>query len=633
MSQPPSKARQLRGSLCASFLEDEDPTTASTPPTEVTTDLADASDDTSSLGKTQSPDCTPEGVDAWGHASKVSSRRLLNAIAASDSMPDHRGGITAIAEDDEPDDDDEPSDDEPRGDVLGGLQHQPSLKTILASEEAGTNSEELNPHALAARVASGVADNFQQSLPTLLKHEFRNRDTLAPFQSKEMVLGPLLGSGEFSHVYEVKAFKPSSKLMQGVNVLVSDDKSGSAEDVRLTKEEHDQRVLMKARERFRDSKNASYAVKHLRPQLVDKYSVLDYAQAAADLAQEAQFLGCLVHPNIIKIRGISAAGPAGFANGAMGYFLIIDRLNETLDGRIRHWQKQRRKKKGFGNKLKKKMLQRFSSDDNLADSVESNRAATEEEWGFIDAQLDVGLQISSALQYMHKRNIMFRDLKPENVGFDVRGDVKIFDFGLSTIVPSNGDPYEDTFEMSGAGSPRYMAPEVLADPPNRYNLKADIYTFGIVLWEILSLEKPYGFVRGRDELISCVVEENVRPPISDCWPETIRDVIEQSFDQDYEQRPKIQTFYNTLRFQLREMSGDDARTSRRFIERRRSSTSMRGLLSSVEEQDAESEDGDGSKSRGVFSKMGLKLPKRRVTLSAGNLSNLSRSAIMRRPTP
>ena len=151
-------------------------------------------------------------------------------------------------------------------------------------------------------------------------------------------------------------------------------------------------------------------------------------------------------------------------------------------------------------------------------------------------QVDVALQMSSALMYLHSKNVMFRDLKPQNVGFDgklglcryccaaffvalevsrshipiwhiihsVRGDVKLFDFGLATILPPNGDPYDDRFRMSGAGSPRYMAPEVLVDPPEDYNMKADVYTFGIVLWEMFALEVPYNNVRSRDTLVSFV---------------------------------------------------------------------------------------------------------------------------------
>ena len=84
--------------------------------------------------------------------------------------------------------------------------------------------------------------------------------------------------------------------------------------------------------------------------------------------------------------------------------------------------------------------------------------------------------------------------------------MKIFDFGLATFMPKDGLSYEDRYEMSGAGSPRYMAPEVLKNPPEKYNLKADVYTFGTVLWGILSLEQPYGHVKSRNELVDYVGE-------------------------------------------------------------------------------------------------------------------------------
>jgi serine/threonine protein kinase len=56
-------------------------------------------------------------------------------------------------------------------------------------------------------------------------------------------------------------------------------------------------------------------------------------------------------------------------------------------------------------------------------------------------------------------SVVYRDLKPDNVGFDVRGDVKIFDFGLSRQLPSE-KLKDGTYNMTGdTGSPRYMAPE------------------------------------------------------------------------------------------------------------------------------------------------------------------------------
>lgn len=80
-----------------------------------------------------------------------------------------------------------------------------------------------------------------------------------------------------------------------------------------------------------------------------------------------------------------------------------------------------------------------------------------------------------------------------------------------------------------------MAPECLSSKP--YNMKADVYSFSIIVWEILSGKVPYAFVRRRHQLISEVVEGNVRPGIDPSWPMTIQGMLESSFDADISKRP------------------------------------------------------------------------------------------------
>ena len=117
----------------------------------------------------------------------------------------------------------------------------------------------------------------------------------------------------------------------------------------------------------------------------------------------------------------------------------------------------------------------------------------------------------------------------------MRGDVKIFDFGLARIMPEGGNPYSSKYEMSGAGSPRYMAPECLAGED--YNLKADVYTFAIVMWQMLTGETPYSFIRSRDQLLYYVIEEQGRPEIDDCWPANIKRMLTMCFHADHVNRP------------------------------------------------------------------------------------------------
>lgn len=265
------------------------------------------------------------------------------------------------------------------------------------------------------------SQKFVNSLPPSLKIDFDHRDTVAPFQTKEIILGKLLGSGEFSHVYEINEFRP-------VDHIELDETSSTIRTLGLVDAEIAVRKLMKKRERYRHTNKASYAVKHLRPVLLEKYNVEKYIQAATDLAMEAEFLNSLSDPNIIKLRGISFAGPGGFSHGPKGYFIILDRLDETLTDRIKRWKKQKngpflvgnvrelgRKAAELGRKaLTASMLGSETSTVRLTRSNSATNVVLED-------QLDVGLQLSSALAYLHEKNIIFRDLKPANVGFDVRG--------------------------------------------------------------------------------------------------------------------------------------------------------------------------------------------------------------------
>ena len=99
-------------------------------------------------------------------------------------------------------------------------------------------------------------------------------------------------------------------------------------------------------------------------------------------------------------------------------------------------------------------------------------------------------QICVALQFAHDEGIVHRDIKPENVLIDKKGRVKIADFGLAKILGQEAD-----FRLTGArdvmGTPHYMAPEQV-ETPQEVDHRADIYSLGVVFYEMLTGELPLG---------------------------------------------------------------------------------------------------------------------------------------------
>ena len=100
-------------------------------------------------------------------------------------------------------------------------------------------------------------------------------------------------------------------------------------------------------------------------------------------------------------------------------------------------------------------------------------------------------QICDALQYAHDEGVVHRDIKPENVLVDRKGRVKIADFGLAKILGQDVESLRLTNEGQVMGTPHYMAPEQVARPL-AVDHRADIYSLGVVLYEMLTGELPLG---------------------------------------------------------------------------------------------------------------------------------------------
>jgi serine/threonine protein kinase len=143
-------------------------------------------------------------------------------------------------------------------------------------------------------------------------------------------------------------------------------------------------------------------------------------------------------------------------------------------------------------------------------------------------------------------SILYRDLKPENVGVNLRGDYILFDFGLAKelkridlVQPPDG------FEATGmTGSRRYMAPEVVSC--KHYGFRADVYSFAILFWETMSLQIPYPKMT-LDQHFEQVVVKGKRPKLlKNILPKQMEQMMEEGWLEDPLKRPSFKSICDRL---------------------------------------------------------------------------------------
>ncbi|XP_010443644.1 PREDICTED: serine/threonine-protein kinase HT1-like [Camelina sativa] len=144
--------------------------------------------------------------------------------------------------------------------------------------------------------------------------------------------------------------------------------------------------------------------------------------------------------------------------------------------------------------------------------------------------IEFALDIAKGMEYIHSRHVIHRDLKPENVLIDEDFQLKIADFGIACE-----EEYCDML-ADDPGTYRWMAPEMIKRKP--HGRKADVYSFGLVLWEMVAGAIPYEDMNPIQAAFA-VVHKNIRPTIPADCPAAMKALIEQCWSVAPDKRPEF----------------------------------------------------------------------------------------------
>lgn len=146
-------------------------------------------------------------------------------------------------------------------------------------------------------------------------------------------------------------------------------------------------------------------------------------------------------------------------------------------------------------------------------------------------------ELSQAINYCHKKQVLHRDIKPANALLDAQDRVKLGDFGLCVAIESSGQS-----KSVNTGTGGYMAPEMYADEKidgendSPYDSKVDIFSIGATMFEVSNLKRAY---RGTSVQVMAklVMHKSPPEPYADHCPEKIKPILERCLALDPQNRP------------------------------------------------------------------------------------------------
>ena len=350
----------------------------------------------------------------------------------------------------------------------------------------------------------------------------------AKFTSEELVKGGLYSSTSWTESYILRGIRRSKKHPtiqksphhQSHNVTLQDARETLIDQI------------------YDNELGYHYVIKHIQRRFMDDH--LEFEVAAAYLEQEAIIMQRLDHQNISKLRGTATGGVEAYfrAGGTScdAYFLLLDRMFETLEQRIKQW-----KRKHTRQNLSLRLSGWLSVGSGDGSRV---NAMTKAEELFYCERLMVTRQIADALDYMHQHKVAYRNFGMDKVAFSYRNEVQLIELGDTEVLDDSTIPksYSSSpkYVPTKVGVTSYTAPEFVHGNP--LTDKANSYSFSKLFPEILTMVvlRPSSTPREHDTYVS----EFQR--VARRLPQETLDLLERGTDGDPNNRPLLREFCDSI---------------------------------------------------------------------------------------
>jgi len=136
------------------------------------------------------------------------------------------------------------------------------------------------------------------------------------------------------------------------------------------------------------------------------------------------------------------------------------------------------------------------------------------------------------MKHCHDRKILHRDLKAQNVFLQKNGIIKLGDFGIAKVLSSTVEK-----AVTIVGTPFYLSPELIKNSP--YNFKSDIWSLGVILYELCALQPPFN--GSNIHMLAMQIVSGKFSPIPGKYSMDIKSLIQKMLQQDPNKRPNINT--------------------------------------------------------------------------------------------